>query len=160
MGASGADRAAGSASHDAAGETLLSAGWSKLTDAQRADIEAHVNGLTFEAETYSAPEHGWTCFHCGETFKTYGGARLHFGGYVTARPTCSGDVIKDVIRNNVQLEWKRDPGGGGGYGFIEKSLEQAVRLILKASDASPPAESGDAVGQRPSAGNREDGPAG
>lgn len=30
-------------------------------------------------ETYPAPEHGWTCFHCGEAFKKYGAARDHFG---------------------------------------------------------------------------------
>lgn len=29
--------------------------------------------------TYEKPEHGWTCFHCGETFTTYGAARDHFG---------------------------------------------------------------------------------
>lgn len=28
------------------------------------------------------PAHGWTCFHCGETFTTEGAARDHFG----ARP--------------------------------------------------------------------------
>ena len=25
------------------------------------------------------PEHGWTCFHCGETFTTVGSAKDHFG---------------------------------------------------------------------------------
>lgn len=47
---------------------------------QVADIEAHVRGLLpSPALTYTPPEHGWTCFHCGETFKTITGARLHFG---------------------------------------------------------------------------------
>lgn len=32
-----------------------------------------------DLETYEKPEHGWTCFHCGETFTTVGGARNHFG---------------------------------------------------------------------------------
>lgn len=53
---------------------------SQLTDTQRADVEAHVRGLTPGPETYERPAHGWTCFHCGETFHTLGGARLHFGG--------------------------------------------------------------------------------
>lgn len=35
-------------------------------------------------ETYPQPKHGWTCFHCGETFKKYGTARDHFG----ERPEC------------------------------------------------------------------------
>ena len=28
--------------------------------------------------TYPMPEHGWTCFHCGDTFMTPGAARDHF----------------------------------------------------------------------------------
>ena len=34
-------------------------------------------------DTYPKPEHGWTCYHCGETFTTVGGAEDHFG----ARPS-------------------------------------------------------------------------
>ena len=30
-------------------------------------------------DTYPAPANGWTCFHCGETFRTPGSARDHFG---------------------------------------------------------------------------------
>ncbi|MEE8059407.1 MAG: hypothetical protein V3T17_16460 [Pseudomonadales bacterium] len=29
--------------------------------------------------TYKFPAHGWTCFHCGETFTAVGAARDHFG---------------------------------------------------------------------------------
>ena len=29
--------------------------------------------------TYPAPRHGWTCFHCGETFIDEKKAREHFG---------------------------------------------------------------------------------
>lgn len=51
-----------------------------LSDEQVAEITAHVRGLLPSAAlTYTAPEHGWTCFHCGETFKTPDAARLHFG---------------------------------------------------------------------------------
>jgi hypothetical protein len=39
-------------------------------------------------DAYSAPEHGWTCFHCGETFKTPGAARDHFGVTPNAEPGC------------------------------------------------------------------------
>lgn len=38
--------------------------------------------------TYSIPEGGWTCFHCGETFTTVGGARDHFGADPIAEPGC------------------------------------------------------------------------
>ena len=33
-------------------------------------------------ETYAQPEDGWTCFHCGERFTSFGSAQDHFG----ARP--------------------------------------------------------------------------
>ncbi|WP_186214545.1 hypothetical protein [Burkholderia gladioli] len=39
-------------------------------------------------DTYLAPAHGWTCFHCGETFTTVGSARAHFGAMPTAEPGC------------------------------------------------------------------------
>lgn len=34
------------------------------------------------------PPHGWTCFHCGETFTTIGLARVHFGAMPDAEPGC------------------------------------------------------------------------
>ena len=37
---------------------------------------------------YQKPEHGWTCFHCGETFTTLGTARDHFGHDPLAEPGC------------------------------------------------------------------------
>lgn len=39
-------------------------------------------------DTYQKPAHGWTCFHCGETFTTEGSARDHFGATPTAQPGC------------------------------------------------------------------------
>lgn len=41
-----------------------------------------------QADTLPMPEHGFTCFHCGETFKTVGGARDHFGFEPSASPAC------------------------------------------------------------------------
>lgn len=37
---------------------------------------------------YAAPEHGWTCFHCGETFTHHIPARRHFGADIAAEPAC------------------------------------------------------------------------
>lgn len=37
---------------------------------------------------YTPPPMGWTCFHCGETFRTIGSARDHFGKYPDADPAC------------------------------------------------------------------------
>jgi hypothetical protein len=34
------------------------------------------------------PAHGWTCFHCGETFTTPGSARDHFGTHLYDKPGC------------------------------------------------------------------------
>lgn len=41
-----------------------------------------------EPATYEKPAHGWTCFHCGETFKTVGVAQDHFGAKIDAVPGC------------------------------------------------------------------------
>lgn len=38
--------------------------------------------------TYPMPEHGWTCFFCGETFTTPGAARDHFGADPIADTAC------------------------------------------------------------------------
>lgn len=43
------------------------------------------------SDTYPMPEHGWTCFHCGETLITPGAAREHFGRTPDRQPGC---VIK------------------------------------------------------------------
>ncbi len=34
------------------------------------------------------PEHGWTCFHCGETFTREDEARCHFGDDETSETAC------------------------------------------------------------------------
>lgn len=44
-------------------------------------------------DTYEPPKHGWTCFHCGETFKTFGSARDHFGADPSAQPGCLIDQV-------------------------------------------------------------------
>jgi len=41
-----------------------------------------------ERTSYEKPAHGWTCFHCGETFTTVGSARDHFGAAPDAQPGC------------------------------------------------------------------------
>lgn len=37
---------------------------------------------------YFRPPHGWTCFHCGDTFTTPGAARDHFGADPLKDPAC------------------------------------------------------------------------
>ncbi len=65
-------------------EAMLPDEVSKLVD----DNRAHVRGISDGADTYKPPAHGWTCFHCGETFMTEAGARLHFGTIENYRPGC------------------------------------------------------------------------
>lgn len=76
-----------------------------LTEDQIDDIRSHILGTVVEKDTYHAPEHGWTCFHCGENFKTAWGARLHFGDGPANAPACRA-IIKlkserDVLTNSL-----------------------------------------------------------
>ncbi len=45
-------------------------------------------GMVMEEDTYEKPPHGWTCFHCGETFMTVGSAKNHFGETPASQPGC------------------------------------------------------------------------
>ena len=53
------------------------------------EVRGHIRGMTEEGATYDTPYFGWTCFHCGETFHTEAGARLHFGKPTDRRPACA-----------------------------------------------------------------------
>ena len=44
--------------------------------------------MNAEPDTYMPPAHGWTCFHCGETFHIEVQARGHFGSDVYGEPMC------------------------------------------------------------------------
>ena len=52
-------------------------------------------------ETYPSPPHGWTCFHCGETFTNPNKARDHFGHDIDATPACQ------LTRDHVSGELRR-----------------------------------------------------
>ena len=69
-----------------------------LSDDQRADVLAHIEGLRQPGEdaTYDFPTkgRGWVCFHCGQRFVTPEGAELHFGVKPDATPSCL--AAKDV----------------------------------------------------------------
>lgn len=41
-----------------------------------------------QAETFNFPAHGFTCFHCGDTFHSVKGAREHFGETPDEQPGC------------------------------------------------------------------------
>lgn len=52
------------------------------------DSDASASQEASQPETYDRPPHGWTCFHCGETFTTVGCAADHFGDTPAATPGC------------------------------------------------------------------------
>lgn len=72
------------------------------------------------SETYEKPPHGWTCFHCGETFTTVGNAEDHFGATPIALPGC---LLK------VQLGNER-----GMLMELRKLQEENTRLHTEISD--------------------------
>ena len=53
------------------------------------------------SKTYPKPKHGWTCYHCGETFTTWGAAEDHFGKTPAARPGC---ILKVQLGDERGLE--------------------------------------------------------
>lgn len=71
-------------------------------------------------DTYSAPDHGWTCFHCGEHFPPHGlgieRAKEHFGDYQHATPACQlwgnskswFSALRKVVRALRAAEKERD----------------------------------------------------
>ena len=44
--------------------------------------------ITSGNDTYPFPKHGWTCYHCGDTFTTWGAAEDHFGKTPDRIPGC------------------------------------------------------------------------
>lgn len=47
-----------------------------------------MSDTNLQGDFYTPPPHGWTCFHCGETFTTAGAARDHFGFDPSFDPAC------------------------------------------------------------------------
>ena len=64
--------------------------WAERHKATGKDKEFAVSGLkSTETEwVFNRPRHGWTCFFCGETFRTPGAAELHFGAAPFAEAAC------------------------------------------------------------------------
>ncbi len=73
---------------------------SSLTDDLNCSFEEHLDaGGTLEewcgghlpgylSATYTMPNGGWICFHCGERFTTFGAAQDHFGETPDAEAGC------------------------------------------------------------------------
>ena len=59
-----------------------------MTHNTKMSIDIKVMDTMSNKDTYSMPEDGWVCFHCGERFMTPGGAGDHFGYRPSAEPGC------------------------------------------------------------------------
>ena len=74
------------------------------------DVANFAMMIHFDRETNPYPPHGWTCFHCGETFTTPGLARVHFGADPLALPGCRikvGDerrLLRELRNAEAELE--------------------------------------------------------
>lgn len=75
------------------------------------DIRAHVRGAVVEGDSYEYElGSGWRCFHCGEMFRTPGGAELHFGKPKSA-PAC-------VAARGWRYEIQHGPDGEADYAWV------------------------------------------
>jgi hypothetical protein len=86
-----------------------------------AAVDAHRKAVTDAMpwpDTYPMPAHGWTCFHCGETFTTPGSARDHFGCAPCADPACRIKVgeerglVRALRRAEEELARRAQPASG------------------------------------------------
>lgn len=97
--------------------------------------EGHLQkGQAVSGDSYVAPPHGWTCFHCGETFKTVGGARDHFGADPIADPACRIKVgeerglVMALRRAEEQLARYRAQDSDADREFYRIQADHAVAL--------------------------------
>jgi hypothetical protein len=82
-----------------------------------------------EALTYPMPAHGWTCFHCGETFRVIAAARNHFGEtpvnaahclskLAAPRPPCPDSCCKFNLGDRAIYNGFGEAEAGGGADLL------------------------------------------
>ena len=76
------------------------------------------------AETFPFSEHGYTCFHCGDTFTTFGAARDHFGFDPSWDPACRIKIGEErglvMELRKVQLKYIE---------LLERQLEEDTGMV-------------------------------
>ncbi|MCW3477391.1 hypothetical protein [Limobrevibacterium gyesilva] len=93
-----------------------------------------------EPATYLKPKHGWTCFHCGETFTTPGSARDHFGADPLAEAGCqikAGEergLLMALRRAEKELERYRAEDSAADRQFHAMRAAHA-RALIRAEEA-------------------------
>lgn len=75
---------------------------------------------------YAMPAHGWTCFHCGDTFKTPGSARLHFGADPMKDPACQ---IKTLEERGLLMALRKVEGELETYRTEDTELHRQIHAM-------------------------------
>lgn len=93
-------------------------------------------------DTYNAPVGGWTCFHCGENFKTPDSARDHFGFDPSADPACrikigaERGLLMALRKAEDEIARRRDDDGP----TVAAVVDEMRRMQSRHSDALRDAE--------------------
>lgn len=82
--------------------------------------------LAAEQERENAECERWTCFHCGETFTTYGAARDHFGAGLEAEAGC--------LIDRVAIEEGGKPERGRGLLIALRTAEDEIHRLHCANE--------------------------
>ena len=82
-----------------------------------------------ERTTYDKPAHGWTCFHCGETFTTVGSARDHFGAALDAQPGCMVRVSLGAERGLLMALRKAEEECRKAWDAVQSESTEAHRAM-------------------------------
>lgn len=92
-------------------------------------VERGVGRLVPERDTYGKPSHGWTCFHCGETFTTTGSARDHFGAQPDAEPGCQVRVSLGAERGLLMALRKAEDECRRAWAAVHEETTDAHRAM-------------------------------
>ena len=85
--------------------------------------------------TYNRPKHGWTCFFCGETYRTPGSAELHFGGSMGETVACrikAGDemgLLMELRKAQSELSRYRNEDSDKDREMCRMQSDHATALI-------------------------------
>lgn len=82
--------------------------------------------LASETQHEEAERERWTCFHCGETFTTYGAARDHFGAGLEAEAGC--------LIDRVAVEEGGKPERGRGLLIALRTAENEIHRLRSANE--------------------------
>lgn len=94
------------------------------------ELCVHADKLRHQLENDErpAPEHGWTCFHCAQTFATYESASAHFGeDPIGGRPACVTDATLAHVRKAAH-EAEREAAAAVAKDLARASAE-TLRLL-------------------------------